>query len=541
MGCAEPYEPGKNPRQFGPEPPDALYNADAIEYSDADLPVLLVPRDEIEAAEKIFDSHVVSAVTGPLTPLDLLKGRLVTIWPKNDAEQLAARIKEAGAAEIRMVQIPADWPADWTIKRGEHDPEIRPMLRELLDEAQPWKPTASGRKSENRSGNGAGKTGPVWLEPEPIIVIPERHKYPLDALPPGVFEAVKEAIDFDQYPPELAACSAISALSLVGQGLANVARNDQLKSPVSINSLVEAPSGERKTTADKRFCGVILEYQREQAKALRPKLEEYNAAFSAWEAMCAGVKERIKKNKKEKKDTASDEKELKDLKGREPSKPRVPTYHYGDVTREGLAYNLHTVWPSAGLISAEGGVVFGGHAAQNEAVMGFLAMANVLWDGVPYSVTRRQSESYILDGVRLTIGIAVQHETVKAFHEKTGGISRGIGFLARFLIACPESTAGTREWRERQHAHFHCMRPCPCGLCLPPMGGCLAGYQRDHPVFSLSLPSRRRAALVLLPRLRAKSGEALSLFASFSLPPLFGTALRKPAGNNTRPGLPKGV
>ena len=80
--------------------------------------------------------------------------------------------------------------------------------------------------------------------------------------------------------------------------------------------------------------------------------------------------------------------------------------------------------------------------------MGFLAMANVLWDGAPYSVTRRQSESYFLDMVRFTMGIAVQHDAVKAFHERTGGISRGIGFLARFLIACPELTAGTREWRE---------------------------------------------------------------------------------------------
>ena len=147
MGCAEPYEPGENTRQFGREPPDALYNADAVEYSDADLPVLLVPRDEFETAEKIFDSHAVSAVTGPLTPIDLLKGRLVVIWPQDQAEQLAARLKAAAAAEIRMVQFSEDWPADWTIRRGAGDPQMRPLLRELLDEAQPWKPSTNKRKT----------------------------------------------------------------------------------------------------------------------------------------------------------------------------------------------------------------------------------------------------------------------------------------------------------------------------------------------------------------------------------------------------------
>lgn len=46
------------------------------------------------------------------------------------------------------------------------------------------------------------------------------------------------------------------------------------------------------------------------------------------------------------------------------------------------------------------------------------------------------------------MGLAAQHETVRQFMEGTKGLARGNGFAARFLIAAPRSTQGTRPFRD---------------------------------------------------------------------------------------------
>ncbi|NJD06940.1 MAG: DUF3987 domain-containing protein [Methylococcaceae bacterium] len=79
---------------------------------------------------------------------------------------------------------------------------------------------------------------------------------------------------------------------------------------------------------------------------------------------------------------------------------------------------------------------------------GYLALLNVLWDGGMHSVGRRTSESFTVRGVRLTIALQVQETTLRTFFEKSGGLARGTGFFARFLITWPESTQGFRPFSD---------------------------------------------------------------------------------------------
>jgi putative DNA primase/helicase len=46
------------------------------------------------------------------------------------------------------------------------------------------------------------------------------------------------------------------------------------------------------------------------------------------------------------------------------------------------------------------------------------------------------------------MGLQVQSATLLSFFEKSGALARGTGFLARFLIAWPESTQGQRPFTE---------------------------------------------------------------------------------------------
>jgi len=92
--------------------------------------------------------------------------------------------------------------------------------------------------------------------------------------------------------------------------------------------------------------------------------------------------------------------------------------------------------------------VFGGHGMGKESVMRNLAALNQLWDGATLPVERRSTESFIVRGARLTMALQVQEATIRAFFDSTKGLARGTGFLARFLVAWPESTQGNRNFTE---------------------------------------------------------------------------------------------
>lgn len=77
-----------------------------------------------------------------------------------------------------------------------------------------------------------------------------------------------------------------------------------------------------------------------------------------------------------------------------------------------------------------------------------LALLNILWDGGTLEVGRRTSESFTVRGARLTVALQIQEITLRSFFERSGGLARGTGFLARFLVAWPESTQGFRPFTE---------------------------------------------------------------------------------------------
>jgi putative DNA primase/helicase len=77
-----------------------------------------------------------------------------------------------------------------------------------------------------------------------------------------------------------------------------------------------------------------------------------------------------------------------------------------------------------------------------------LATLNQLWDGNSLTIDRKSSESFTVRGARLTVALQVQEPTLRSFFDKSGALARGTGFLARFLVAWPESTQGFRPFTE---------------------------------------------------------------------------------------------
>ena len=311
--------------------------------------------------------------------------------------------------------------------------------------------SAAARELGERQDYGKANKGFVmqkedWPDPLPLTPKIEPEPYPLDALPDVAQKAVREVLSFTKAPVPLVASSALAALSLAVQAHADVKRAEKLTGPVSLFLLTIADSGERKSTCDKFFTAAILQYQREQAELAKPQLKDHKAALDAWSARRSGLMEKIKQLAKRGEATTSIENSLQELEHEKPEAPKVPKLLRGDETPENLAWVLAREWPSGGVVSSEAGVVFGAHGMGKDSIMRNLALLNILWDGGELSIGRRTTESFTVRGARLTMALQVQETTLRTFFDRSGELARGTGFLARFLVAWPESTQGFRPF-----------------------------------------------------------------------------------------------
>jgi putative DNA primase/helicase len=308
---------------------------------------------------------------------------------------------------------------------------------------------ARGEHQPGDDDSPAGDSdGNGWPDPHPLAAKIEPEPYPLDALPDTIRAAVEEVAGFVKAPVPLVASSALAALSLACQAHVDAKRAEKLHGPVGLFLLTIADSGERKSTCDGFFVSSIRQYQEEQAEAMKPAIKEYQAAIAAWEAERDGILSAVKDAGRKGKPTDKLRADLAQLQQEKPEPPRVPRLILGDETPENLAWGLAKQWPSAGVLSSEAGVVFGSHGMGKDSAMRNLALLNVLWDGGMHSIGRRTSESFTVRGARLTMALMIQETTLREYFSKSGGLARGTGFLARFLVAWPESTQGQRPFTE---------------------------------------------------------------------------------------------
>lgn len=302
--------------------------------------------------------------------------------------------------------------------------------RRRLEEAQPFTPDGG------------------WPVPESLTAAPAAAPYPLDALPGVIGAGVGEVVGFTKAPVPIAAASALAVAAAAVQGLVDVERGAGLVGPVGLYLLTVADSGERKTTCDGFFTAPVRDWERRAAAAKRPELIRYEADRDAWTTKRDGIKQRLRDEAKRNKPTSDTEAALRRVEAEKPVPPRVPRVRRTDDTPENLAFASMNEWPSMAVVSSEAGIVFGSHGMGRDSAMRNMSLLNVIWDGGEHHVGRRTSESFTVRGVRLTAGLQVQELVVREFVDRPGGLARGSGFLARFLVAWPESTVGSRTFTE---------------------------------------------------------------------------------------------
>jgi len=315
--------------------------------------------------------------------------------------------------------------------------------RAISDAKRPDSTGASPATASATTGDPEG-----WPEPLPLVAKVSAEPYPVDALPATIRASVEEVQGFTKAPAALVASSALAALSVAVQAHVDVQRANALQGPVSLFLLTIADSGERKSTCDGFFSSAIRDYQMRRVEAAKPELAKHRAEVDAWKAKRDALTDAIRSKARKGEPTTGREQELRDLETDKPETPRVPRLLRGDETPEALAWALAHEWPSAGVVSAEAGSIFGAHGMGRDSIMRYLALLNIVWDGGTLPIGRRTSESFTVRGARLTIGLQVQEATLRAYLDRSDGLPRGTGFLARCLVAWPESTQGYRPFTE---------------------------------------------------------------------------------------------
>lgn len=269
------------------------------------------------------------------------------------------------------------------------------------------------------------------------------HNFPVAALPAGLCAPLDEAAKNMKAPLPMLASALLSVASSATQGLLNVRRPNGLSGPVSLMFLTIAESGERKTACDEIYSHGIKQFERVELAAEMTRASLFDAERIVWEEKAAILKAAIAKAIK--KSLTSSGSSIEDLQNQlaahllhAPSRPRTLQMFLQDATPEGIVNRVQQHCPLLFLSCDEGGKVMNANMAHS------LPLLNSMRDGSAQYFDRKTSGRQIIPFVRLSSHVQVQPNTMARFIEKSGSLSRDIGFLARNLVCFPHSTQGFR-------------------------------------------------------------------------------------------------
>lgn len=380
-------------------------------------------------ADALAQAGKVATTSGGATSADgadwtPLRGRSVILWPDHDgpgrdyADNVAERLRALGC-DVRTVDVAAlNLPdggdvVDWLAEHPAEALDSLPMV-------------AATARAEG-------------FAPEPLRrPVPPPEPYPLAELGPILQPAAESLRRVIQAPDAVCGASVLAAASLAVQALADV-ELDGRTYPLSLWMLTVAGSGERKSAVDGEAMRAAREHEKELAKAFELEQRAHAAQLAEWEARCADAKKAAGKSK-----GAGLADALQAI-GPAPPAPLIPRLIVGDFTAEGLAKLLAAGWPSVGAFTDEAALVFGGHGMTKETVTRTAGTLCKLWDNGTLDRVRALDGATKLYGRRLALHLMAQ--PVIAERALSDDVLAGQGFLARCLLAWPESTAGTRPYR----------------------------------------------------------------------------------------------
>lgn len=268
--------------------------------------------------------------------------------------------------------------------------------------------------------------------------------YPVHAFPTDIRDAILEVIEHMQAPDALIAGSFLTAMSIATQGDIDVELPTGQIRPVSLNILIIADSGERKSATDGLVCNPIKDHDLNMGLEHDAAEISYKASHRLWKAKDAMLQKKVDKavqtgalNLNEMNHHPIHE-ELVRHERQEPAKPARERIVHENITDRSLLTAMQGDGKAIALMSDEAEIVLKGTA------MSGLGTLNKAWDGAKTLPVDRMDAPPQVYNPRLTVSLMVQKMLFEDYMNRRGERARASGHLARYLVVCPESTVGFR-------------------------------------------------------------------------------------------------
>ena len=262
--------------------------------------------------------------------------------------------------------------------------------------------------------------------------------YPVEALGSALGGAAQALHEDTKAPLALCAQSVLASASLATQSHFDVRLPWGELKPLSLFFLTVALSGERKTTIDKLVLGAAKAQEREDLVGYELDFNIYQQEIKQWETENNQRNRKRQPKSQAESDTAAEAHEAKPR----PIAPISPLRFMDEATAEGLFKLMVLGQPSVGIFSDEGALVIGGHALSKDNALKTMAMWCKLWDGSSLTRVRAGDGASALYGRRMSMHIQAQPEVMEKLLNDP--MANGQGYLARCLVAWPETTIGAR-------------------------------------------------------------------------------------------------
>lgn len=309
----------------------------------------------------------------------------------------------------------------------EHDNDLSEAAREARERRDGPAPPLSTLIDSTKAVDPAEP----WTEPRPLGDTGDRPAFPVDVLPSWVAAHVRQVADEMQFPPDLPAQLAITALSVVTAGRVRITVHGSWIEPLNTYLVTAMPPGAGKSPAFRQMLGCLDDWEAELIERSAPQRDIVETRRALLD------KERGKRiNAGDLAGALAISDELRELPDVTP--PRLMA---DDATPEKLIDMLKEQRGRLALVSTEGGVfaLMSGRYSDKANLDVYLQA----WSGDMIRVDRIGRASSVIRNPALTIGLTVQPSVIADLADLPELTGRGL--LARFMYSIPEDNVGHRD------------------------------------------------------------------------------------------------
>jgi putative DNA primase/helicase len=262
----------------------------------------------------------------------------------------------------------------------------------------------------------------------------------------GVF--VRELSAFTQTPETFGVMMAFPVVAACLQKRFCVSPyGDDYREPVNVWTVGVMPPGSRKTAVQEQLTRPLVNWEHEQAEALKAEIHEVEATRAVTQKRI----DKIQTDAAKEADAVQRQAiihEIAQLRESVPEEIRAPRLFTNDCTPEAFQSLLAQHGERMAVLSDEGGIfeVMAGLYTDGKANMDVFLKSHV---GSSVRVDRSGGRTVYLNHPLSTFGLAVQPSIIEELSHGSKRRFRGNGCLARFLYVYPSSNVGQRNMIQR--------------------------------------------------------------------------------------------